>query len=56
MTKLAHSGTTNSGWATHMKVMDTQDAAAWITEHIGPRGGVRYRLCRICTPVLPAAE
>jgi hypothetical protein len=56
LTRLAHEGTTNTGWATHMRVMEPGEAAAWVRERIGPRGGARYRLCRICTPTLPAAE
>ncbi|MEU5193604.1 hypothetical protein AB0G86_06005 [Streptomyces scabiei] len=56
LTEFAHEGTTNSGWATHLEVMDDQEAADWITGRIGPRGGVRYRLCRICTPAPPVAE
>ncbi|MFF9091088.1 hypothetical protein ACF1BE_32940 [Streptomyces sp. NPDC014991] len=56
LTRFAHEGTTDSGWATHMRVMDSRQAAAWVTERIGPRGGVRYRLCRICAPALPTAE
>ncbi|MFF7146267.1 hypothetical protein ACFZB5_34695 [Streptomyces nodosus] len=55
LTRFAHDDSLNSGWATHMRMMDTQEAAAWVTERIGPRGGHRYRLCRICTPALPAA-
>ncbi|MFK0264230.1 hypothetical protein ACIQU1_23350 [Streptomyces angustmyceticus] len=53
LTAFAHEGVTNTGWATHMRVLDGQEAAVWITERIGPRGGARYRLCRICRPAMP---
>ncbi|WP_345583743.1 hypothetical protein [Streptomyces prasinosporus] len=56
LTDFAHHDTTSSEWATPMRVMEPGEAAAWVTERIGPRGGVRYRLCRICTPELPAAD
>ncbi|MFJ4518971.1 hypothetical protein [Streptomyces sp. NPDC088816] len=53
--EFAHAGITNGGWATHMRVLEAGEAAAWVAERIGPRGGLHYRLCRICTPALPAA-
>ncbi|MGW2181574.1 hypothetical protein ACWCXX_26435 [Streptomyces sp. NPDC001732] len=56
LTTLAHEGTTDTGWATHMRVMEPGEAAVWAAERIGPRGGIRYRLCRICTPTPPAAN
>ncbi|MFI1701464.1 hypothetical protein ACH419_36665 [Streptomyces bobili] len=55
LTRFAHEGTLNSGWATHKRLMEPGEAAAWVAERIGPRGGIRYRLCRICTPGLPVA-
>ncbi|MEU8473433.1 hypothetical protein AB0F30_37200 [Streptomyces sp. NPDC029006] len=55
LTRFAHDGTLDSGWATHKRMMEPGEAAAWVAERIGPRGGIRYRLCRICTPQLPAA-
>lgn len=55
LTRFAHDGTLNSGWATHKRVMEPGEAAAWVKERIGPRGGHRYRLCRICTPTPPEA-
>ncbi|WP_163010869.1 hypothetical protein [Streptomyces dangxiongensis] len=54
LTEFAHEGTTNTEWATHSEVMNGQEAAAWITVRIGPRGGARHRLCRTCLPALPA--
>ncbi|WP_225636742.1 hypothetical protein [Streptomyces solaniscabiei] len=56
LTRFAHEGCTNTGWATHMRVMTPHEAVAWVAERIGPRGGLRYRLCRICTPELPATR
>ncbi|MFE2624190.1 hypothetical protein ACFXKH_29405 [Streptomyces caelestis] len=56
LTTFAHEGTLNSGWATHKRMMEPGEAAAWVAERIGPRGGIRYRLCRICTPQLPVAN
>ena len=53
LSEFAHEELVCAGWGTHMWVMDSQEAAAWITERIGPRGGTLYRLCRICTPELP---
>lgn len=53
LTRFAHDGLLDSGWATLMHMMNPGEAAAWVTERIGPRGGIRYRLCRICTPALP---
>ncbi|AYN43189.1 hypothetical protein D9753_34720 [Streptomyces dangxiongensis] len=56
LTRFAHDGSTSSGWTTHMRVMTRCEAEAWVTERIGPRGGLRYRLCGICTPELPVAD
>jgi len=53
LTSFAHDGTLSSGWATHMRVMDPDEAATWVKERTGPRGGTRYRLCGICAPVPP---
>lgn len=53
LTRFAHDGTRNSGWATHLRVMEAGEAATWVKERIGPRGGTRYRLCGICAPALP---
>ncbi|GAA5060470.1 hypothetical protein GCM10023336_37200 [Streptomyces similanensis] len=30
LTTLAHEGTTNSGWATHKRMMESGEAAAWV--------------------------
>ncbi|MFJ3671217.1 hypothetical protein ACIPSE_32630 [Streptomyces sp. NPDC090106] len=35
-------------------VLDVQEAAAWVGERVGPRGGLRYRLCGVCEPETPA--
>lgn len=43
LTTFAHEGISNTGWATHMRVLDPGEASAWIAERIGPRGGTRYR-------------
>ncbi|WFB05603.1 hypothetical protein LRS74_00140 [Streptomyces sp. LX-29] len=56
LTDFAHEGTTNGGWATHMRVMEPGEVTAWVKERVSPRGGARYRLCRMCTPTPPAAE
>ncbi|EFE65036.1 predicted protein [Streptomyces viridosporus ATCC 14672] len=53
LTRFAHDGAFGSGWATHMRMMEPGEAAAWVKERTGPRGGTHYRLCGICTPVLP---
>jgi hypothetical protein len=53
LTAFAHNGTSNSGWATHLRVMEPGEAATWVKERIGPRGGTHYRLCGICAPDLP---
>lgn len=53
LTRFAHDGALSSGWATHMRMMEPGEAAAWVKERTGPRGGTRYRLCGICAPVLP---
>ncbi|MEV5729745.1 hypothetical protein AB0N50_28730 [Streptomyces pharetrae] len=53
LTRFAHDGALSSGWATHMRVMEPAEAATWVKERTGPRGGTRYRLCGICAPVPP---
>ncbi|MFI9019304.1 hypothetical protein ACIGZI_35340 [Streptomyces griseus] len=35
-------------------VMTAREAAEWVRARTGPRGGTRYRLCKICTPAPPA--
>lgn len=54
LTAFAHEGSSNSRWATHMRMMEPAEAVAWIKKRNGPRAGTRYRLCRICTPEHPA--
>ncbi len=49
----AHRGSANSGWAAGMLVMTDAEAVAWVRERVGPRGGAKYQLCRICQPSLP---
>ncbi|MEV8550658.1 hypothetical protein AB0L04_12625 [Streptomyces glaucescens] len=53
LTRFAHDGTLTSGWATHLRVMEPAEAAGWVKERTGPRGGTHYRLCGICGPVQP---
>lgn len=52
----AHEGSGNSGWMATMRMMEPGEAAAWVAERTGPRGGRSYRLCKICTPELPIAD
>ncbi|MER8103883.1 hypothetical protein [Kitasatospora sp. NPDC094016] len=37
----------------NMRVLTIEEAAAWIREHTGPRGGEQYRLCKMCSPKVP---
>ncbi|GHA42711.1 hypothetical protein GCM10010329_76990 [Streptomyces spiroverticillatus] len=49
--RFAHDGDT-SGWSTQVRVLDQVETEAWLRERTGPRGGLRYRLCRRCAPLL----
>ncbi|MEU2876619.1 hypothetical protein [Streptomyces sp. NPDC007070] len=53
LSRFAHDGRLSPEWATHVRLLETGEAAQWVKERIGPRGGARYRLCRTCTPELP---
>ncbi|MYX28707.1 hypothetical protein GTY75_19000 [Streptomyces sp. SID8381] len=53
LSRFAHDGRLRPEWATHVRLLETGEAAQWVKERIGPRGGARYRLCRTCTPELP---
>ncbi|GAB1332636.1 hypothetical protein ACE1SV_69750 [Streptomyces sennicomposti] len=53
LSRFAHDGRLSPEWATHMRLLESGEAAQWVKERIGPRGGARYRLCRTCTPELP---
>lgn len=35
-------------------VMTAPEAAEWVRARTGPRGGTRFRICKVCTPALPA--
>ncbi|MFI2645288.1 hypothetical protein [Streptomyces sp. NPDC018610] len=51
--RFAHGGRLDPEWATHMRMLEPGEAAVWVKERVGPRGGARYRLCRTCAPELP---
>ncbi|MFC7221004.1 hypothetical protein ACFQLX_23015 [Streptomyces polyrhachis] len=53
LTGYAHEGTVDARWGTPMRLLEAGEAAQWVRENTGPRGGARYRLCRVCTPELP---
>ncbi len=36
-----------------MRVLTADEAAEWVRRRIGPRGGMQYRLCRLCSPESP---
>jgi hypothetical protein len=42
-----------SAYGQNFTVMTTQETAEWIHSHTGPRGGTKFRLCKICTPDVP---
>lgn len=44
---------TLSAYGQNFTVMTTQEAAEWIRSRTGPRGGTKFRLCKICTPDMP---
>lgn len=46
----AHHGLTGSS---NMQVLTAPEAAAWVRERVGPRGGTQYRLCKVCAPAVP---
>ncbi|MEU8776501.1 hypothetical protein [Streptomyces sp. NPDC048606] len=48
-----HEDEEHSGWAAFSTFLDRNEAAAWVAERCGPRGGRQYRLCRICSPEHP---
>ncbi|MFE7045231.1 hypothetical protein ACFU9X_39200 [Streptomyces atratus] len=48
----AHAGSL-SAYRPNFTVMTAQEAAAWVRSRTGPRGGTRFRLCKICTPDAP---
>ncbi|WP_329564433.1 hypothetical protein OG711_38620 (plasmid) [Streptomyces uncialis] len=43
-----------SAYRPNFTVMTAQEAAGWVRARTGPRGGTRFRLCKVCTPDLPA--
>ncbi|MFJ6493478.1 hypothetical protein [Streptomyces californicus] len=43
-----------SAYRPNFTVMTDQEAAGWVRARTGPRGGSRFRLCKVCTPALPA--
>ncbi|MEU0102948.1 hypothetical protein [Streptomyces sp. NPDC006267] len=43
-----------SAYRRNFNVMTAQEAAGWVRARTGPRGGTRFRLCKVCTPGLPA--
>ncbi|MGW2110925.1 hypothetical protein [Streptomyces sp. NPDC001948] len=49
----AHAGSL-SAYRPNFTVMTAQEAAGWVRARTGPRGGSRFRLCKVCTPGLPA--
>ncbi|MEU0634356.1 hypothetical protein [Streptomyces sp. NPDC005989] len=51
--QFAHTGGMTTGWAALMRLMTDQETDSWIRARIGPRGGTKYRLCRVCRPDLP---
>ncbi|MFG2569178.1 hypothetical protein ACGFR6_27595 [Streptomyces sp. NPDC048567] len=44
-----------SAYKPNFTVMTAQEAAGWVQARTGPRGGTRFRLCKVCTPDLPAS-
>ncbi len=43
-----------SAYRPNFTVMTDQEAAGWVRARTGPRGGTRFRVCKVCTPDLPA--
>ncbi|MFB8106863.1 hypothetical protein ACFC3O_29300 [Streptomyces sp. NPDC056007] len=48
----AHAGVL-SAYQPNFTVMTTQEAAGWVRARVGPRGGTRFRVCKVCTPNIP---
>lgn len=42
-----------SAYGQNFTVMTTQEAVEWTRSRTGPRGGTKFRLCKICTPDAP---
>ncbi|MGA6172552.1 hypothetical protein ACPEIF_20165 [Streptomyces sp. NPDC012600] len=42
-----------SSYRPNLSVMTAQEAAGWVRARTGPRGGARFRLCKLCAPRLP---
>ncbi|MGW3303987.1 hypothetical protein [Streptomyces rubiginosohelvolus] len=43
-----------SAYRPNFTVMTDREAAGWVQARTGPRGGTRFRVCKVCTPDLPA--
>ncbi|MCY0924250.1 hypothetical protein OTB19_39405 [Streptomyces sp. H27-H5] len=48
----AHDGSLTTAFWTQYTALPRHEAASWIGEHTGTRGGKRYRTCKLCDPDL----
>ncbi|WP_461033905.1 hypothetical protein [Streptomyces mayteni] len=45
-----------SGIVSSFNILSPDDLVKWMEERTGPRGGTKYRLCKVCAPTPPAPQ